>query len=288
MPKLNQQGIAHLLLPILLILGIIVGVYLITAGPLKIFPKAASTPVTGPETSFTLSSIYPQPYSNNSIFAVDIAARSDIDAANLFVVKLSFPANLVQVESISNPSTPNTLISDMIEATYDNAAGTISIVGSKPNPGIKTVVGGGSYPVLASITFRVKVPSGSGAVTLTSDSAIYSNSTNVNILTTKRDFSFTLGVPTVTAAPTPTPTATPIPTPTPTPVPTPAATPVPGSGDGNGDGRIDFIDLSILLSDFNKNSGFRTHIDLNGDGVVNSFDFSLMRNLLIQRGIIRG
>jgi hypothetical protein len=76
--------------------------------------------------------------------------------------------------------------------------------------------------------------------------------------------------------------------PTPTPTPTPAATPIPGLGDGNGDGKIDLTDLSILLSDFNKTSGFRTGIDLNKDGKINTFDFSLMRNLLIQKGIIRG
>ncbi len=41
MPKLNQRGVIHLLIPIILLVGIIGGVYLITAGPLKIFPKAS-------------------------------------------------------------------------------------------------------------------------------------------------------------------------------------------------------------------------------------------------------
>lgn len=74
----------------------------------------------------------------------------------------------------------------------------------------------------------------------------------------------------------------------PYPSPSSSVSPPPGNGDGNGDGKIDFVDLSILLTDFNKNGGFRTGIDLNGDEIINTFDFSLMRNLLIQKGVIRG
>lgn len=68
----------------------------------------------------------------------------------------------------------------------------------------------------------------------------------------------------------------------------PSSAPVPALGDGNGDGKINLIDLSVLLSDFNKTSQFRIFIDLNGDGVINSFDFGLMRNLLIQKKVIKG
>lgn len=60
-----------------------------------------------------------------------------------------------------------------------------------------------------------------------------------------------------------------------------------GSGDGNNDGKVDFIDLSILLTDYNKNQGFRTGIDIKGDGVINAFDFALMKNLLIKAGLVK-
>ncbi len=70
--------------------------------------------------------------------------------------------------------------------------------------------------------------------------------------------------------------------------PSPSATPQPGTGDGNGDGKVDLTDLSVLLSDFNKTSGFRKGIELNGDGKINSFDFSLMRNLLAEKKVIKG
>lgn len=46
MPHLNQKGVAHLLLPVVLILGIIAGVYLVTSGnPLKLFSKATDQSV---------------------------------------------------------------------------------------------------------------------------------------------------------------------------------------------------------------------------------------------------
>ncbi|MBI4039179.1 hypothetical protein HY384_04465 [Candidatus Daviesbacteria bacterium] len=75
-----------------------------------------------------------------------------------------------------------------------------------------------------------------------------------------------------------------LPPPTPTPVPTPG----PGTGDGNGDGKIDLADLSVLLTGFKSKSSYKSSIDLNGDGIINSFDFSMMRNLLIKNGIIKG
>ena len=62
----------------------------------------------------------------------------------------------------------------------------------------------------------------------------------------------------------------------------------PSTGDGNNDGNVNLIDLSILLSDFNKTGNIRNGIDMNGDGVINTFDFGLMRNLLVQKGVIRG
>ena len=60
-----------------------------------------------------------------------------------------------------------------------------------------------------------------------------------------------------------------------------------GPGDGNGDGKVDLIDLSVLLSDFNKTGAFRKGIDMNSDGIVNSIDFRLLRIILVQNGIIK-
>ena len=107
MPKLNQKGIIHLLLPIILILGLIVGVYLVTSGnPLKLFSKASMSKPTGPETSFTLvgpnecaglGCLFPQPQEQ---FEVKLYARSDIETANLFKADITFPKDLVEVTEI--------------------------------------------------------------------------------------------------------------------------------------------------------------------------------------------
>lgn len=61
-----------------------------------------------------------------------------------------------------------------------------------------------------------------------------------------------------------------------------------GSGDGNNDGKIDLADLSILFTYLNNVKGYKGNIDLNGDGIVNGVDFGLMRNLLIQKGVVKG
>lgn len=46
MPKLNQKGVVHLFVPIILLLGLVAGVYLITSGnPLKLFSKASNNPI---------------------------------------------------------------------------------------------------------------------------------------------------------------------------------------------------------------------------------------------------
>lgn len=59
-------------------------------------------------------------------------------------------------------------------------------------------------------------------------------------------------------------------------------------GDGNTDNKINLIDMSVLLTDFNKEQGFREPIDMNGDGKINTFDFSMHRCLLTDLGVIKG
>lgn len=43
MPKLSERGAAHLLVPLILLIGIIAGVYLVVTGNLKLFSKASQT-----------------------------------------------------------------------------------------------------------------------------------------------------------------------------------------------------------------------------------------------------
>lgn len=58
-------------------------------------------------------------------------------------------------------------------------------------------------------------------------------------------------------------------------------------GDGNEDGKIDLFDASILLSNYGIKENPGLGVDLNGDQAVNDVDFFLLRNEMIQRGLIK-
>lgn len=292
MPKLNQQGAAHLLLPLILLIGLVASVYLVTSGnPLKLFSKAAPSRPIGPETSFSLVGpggcsagllcIF-QGFQPQEEFSVRLYVRSDVAAANLFTAKINFPNNLVEVKEIK---TEGTFIRNWVENFYDNNNGEISLAGGIPSPGYQTQVGGESG-LMATIVFRAK-SLGQGPVSFKDTSAIYDNINSINILTVTRPYEVS-----IESAPSPRPISAPV-TPSPTPLPSVSPTPLPGQkGDGNRDGKINLVDTSVLLSDWmkesNQSSNFRTGIDMNDDGVINTFDFSLHRQLLIQLGVIRG
>lgn len=183
-------------------------------------------------------------------------------------------------------------IKNVIEHKVDNSAGIISLVGGVPNPGIKTNISDES-PIMATVTFKVKSgATGDANISFDNSSAIYRNSDNVNILATKRNASVTItNSPTATSSPSPSvvsSASSPVPSVTPSFVPSPSPSPVPVSGnkdgDGNNDGKVDLVDMSMIMTKFNQadNSG----IDINRDQIINSFDFSLMINLLRAKMII--
>lgn len=58
------------------------------------------------------------------------------------------------------------------------------------------------------------------------------------------------------------------------------------SGDVNKDKNINLSDLSSLLSQFNK-KGSKLQADLNGDEIVNTFDLSLLRHILIMNKVLK-
>jgi hypothetical protein len=57
-------------------------------------------------------------------------------------------------------------------------------------------------------------------------------------------------------------------------------------GDANHDGKVDFVDLSILMTNWNKTSGYNDELDYNDDGTINTFDFSGLVQLLILGGLV--
>ncbi len=58
------------------------------------------------------------------------------------------------------------------------------------------------------------------------------------------------------------------------------------NGDGNKDGKIDILDLSVLRKWWNK-TGFPPEIDIDDNGVLNTFDLGGLRKILETAGIIK-
>lgn len=204
--KFTKKTVIGLVVLVLLVAAIPIGVYL--SQQTQIFkPKAAEVkPISGPETSLTL--VAPGNVEPGAEIRVGVWARSDTDAANLFVSKLKFPTDLLQVSSI-NANVGPLFVKNWIEKTFDNNAGTISLSGGIPSPGYKTTLGQPSG-LIAEVVFKTK-KAGLATISFDTDSAIYRNSDNVNVLNIKRDVSFRIEnevIPTKTPIPTPTSGAT--------------------------------------------------------------------------------
>jgi hypothetical protein len=164
MPR-NQKGIAGVLvLTVLLIVGMLVGIYLVQ-NHTNLFPKA-SFKSSDPETSFTLES------NKSSVkmgeeFKVNVLVSSDFEEANTFSALINYPSDkvsFVHIDPSTGSSTPSASVSPIplstslfsaspsaqsmtyfikkwIDQSVDDKKGTIALSGSVPNPGFKTTVG---------------------------------------------------------------------------------------------------------------------------------------------------
>lgn len=274
---MNQKGLAQIFLILILLAGLGLGVYLVQQKT-NIFPKASVSGPVSPTTSFELFSSKSELALNiGDEIAIQVLVRSDVAAANLFDAKINYDPQVLQLGRVDVTSP---FVKNWVEQ-YWAEPGKISLVGGVPNPGFQTRVGD-TAPTMATLYFTA-LKAGQTTISLEDASSIYSNADNTNILVSKNNLVLYISTGTVfSPSPIPTPSITPSPT------PLPSATPIPGTGDGNNDGRVNLVDLSVLLSDFNRETGFRLGIDLNGDGKINTFDFALMRNLLIEKKVIRG
>lgn len=240
---------------------------------------SAGVVVTNPETSLTIEA--PATAAVDSTFIAEVKARTDKQESNLFVSKITFPANLLEVTSVD---TTGSFVTSWAEKFYDNTTGQISLVGGVPNPGYKTT---GTAMTAAKITFKVKA-AGTANLDLTAESQIFSNATNTNIIEKTTDDSITLTGDGTTPSPSP------VVSPSPSPVPSPSANASVNcltlKGDGNGDCVVNLTDLSIMLSNFSATNPVpagKQLLDFNDDNRINSFDFSAMGDKLFQLQVIR-
>jgi hypothetical protein len=258
-------------------------------------------------------------------FTIPVYARSDIENANLFVAKINFPANLLEVISIDDNES---FISTWAEQFYDNQTGQISLVGGVATPGFKS---NNANALMAHVRVRAKA-AGTALIDMTAASQIFSNATNQNILQKTQDVSFTISGGTG-ASPSPTSCQSNTQCPTgyycqvgtavcqdqpggqcttfgtclpnsskPSPSIAPEVSPSPSAGasaspncatlkgDGNADCVVNLTDLSIMLSNFSATNPVpagKQLLDFNNDNRINTFDFSSMADKLFQLGVIK-
>lgn len=187
---MNQKGFAvQILILILLIIGLGVTVYL-TQNITHIFSKAAPPKSSQPEESFTLelenNAVSPFPDEEipdtilkGSKFRVDVYTRSDIEAANLFNLKIQFPVNMLKVVEINNRE-GQSFVKNWVDSSFDNSTGEISLAAGIPHPGIKTDIKSGSL-LMTSIIFEAK-ENGSVNINILDASSIYSDNSNLDII----------------------------------------------------------------------------------------------------------
>ncbi len=193
-------------------------------------PASTSTPIPSPSASanptaasakfvFEPASLSIQ---TGQEFSVKLKVQTDTDSANLFSLKLSFPADKLEVVRVDKQQS---FVTSWTEENFDNNSGKISLIGGVANPGFKTA---GASSLMATIILKGKQP-GSALINIDPASEIFRNSDSAHIFSTANSINATVSITQLpTATPIPTPTSTPT-TPTPTAAPTaiPTATPIP-------------------------------------------------------------
>lgn len=149
-----------------------------TSSPVTSSPTALPSPLPSGQRSayFLLEPVEGGSYKNDDEFIVNVNIWSQAEAANLFAAKMSFDKDALEVVRIEKGTTLTT----WAEEFFNNQTGKISLVAGKPTPGLKTTEGNDT--LMAKIIFRAKKV-GNTELTLTSDSKIYSDKDNTNILT---------------------------------------------------------------------------------------------------------
>jgi hypothetical protein len=294
----GQAGIVHIL-PMMLVLavfGIIVFILISSTIPFKngllstLFPKqfsraAGNASITLPPSATT---------SQNSTFTVPVMIDTDGQDINGVDLRLNFNRYFLKVYDITPHPENSSLktfapfssgVFDKTTVTNNaNSTGIISLGALALNNG-QPATFNGTLNSLVDITFQalnqgttqINVSFTSGSTT-DSNLVTPQNTDILNLVTND-----TVTISGIGQSPSPTPSSTPtsssspintpssIPTATPSPSPTPRKT-----GDINGDNLVNVFDLSILLSNYGKTSGFNPTADLNADGVINIFDLSIL------------
>jgi hypothetical protein len=193
MRKSFESGTAIFLLVILL--GFLVGIG--TTGFL-VYKSVNKAPVEVTNSNSPQSSSSAQPVSKKTAefilnstktvkvgdqFQVLVQARSDQETVNLFAAYLNFSQDKLQVVRLETEPAAKYIVKLWADQKFNNDQGTVSLIGGLPTPGYQSAKN--QQPgQIATIVFKAVSP-GSAEIALGEKAAIYSNTTNVDVLKDK-------------------------------------------------------------------------------------------------------
>lgn len=274
MKQLNNY-LPPLVAVFLLVIGVVAGIALVQK-PQEFREQAA------PSTTLFVSP-NTQSVPTGSDITVSVLMNTGSNQVAGMDIVLTYDPSILEVVSISKGQGV-TAFDSVIKNSIDNTAGKVSYSLFSVD---KTKAVSGSSISTLDVIAKVKdaAPVGNYTIALANESSVAALNEGQNVVVSKVPATFTVTSAPVTATITSTPTASATATNAPTSPPSNDGNsnnnnnngnnnpPALGKrGDLNGDGKINILDLSIILSKFLRGSG---NSDLNGDGKTNILDLSI-------------
>ncbi len=281
---MDKKVIISLIGALILITAVFTGVYLVQ--------KEQKTKVGAAAVDLAMSTSSAGPTIGDT-FVVAVSMNPQGLSVNGIDLRVSYDPNILTATTI----TPGNLLTNVLIAGSITSGSAMIVVGCP-------IDAAGPHPVntsglVAQITFKAKA-AGTTNVTFGNTTVVSVANQTQNYLGNVTPVQIAVKAVTppptptitptatpipVTPTPTPTPTRTPTPTPTKTPTPTPTKTPTPSPtpsptpqkvGDINGDGRVDIIDIGILINNYDQTPVTNPKFDINQDNKVDMLDIGIV------------
>lgn len=209
-PKRSKAGVLAVVVLSLLLLGLPVGIFLVSQRT-QLSPQAAVTQVVNEAGAGVVLESKLSSESRGGLIPVDVYVKSPIDAVNLVDAQINFDPGLVEIEKIATDAASlniQPVFTKWIEANFDNKSGKISIISGMPTPGAKTGGANEDKVYLATLFLKSK---GEGATVLevSPDSQILRNTDNENVFKIGNDLALNLTNPIQESLVSPAPSASP-------------------------------------------------------------------------------
>lgn len=197
-PEDQKRSKVAIVIMVLVLLAMPLGVFLTlrTQNPYSQASVEQPTDVVSDEASLTLLSRVPA-INNQMVFPLDVVIRSDAVPANLFIGRVSFPADKLEVVAIASKSADLTdttreyVATEWLDTSFNNEEGFVNLAAGTPTPGLKTKSNDPTAKLLATIYFKAK-NSGNAEITLQEGSMILKEGDSTNILNKAQSTTLTI------------------------------------------------------------------------------------------------